>query len=394
VRGEALVLEASRRPDGTMAVRERVGGQVAASAAPAQGFAGLARFLDVRVLDAAGAVVLEQRRTVCPNVGMQHRLGADGALGEPRPSPFPSDCGYPLSRAVVWGIARERAVRLASTGWTSPAPARRLAPGRYRLELTVDPDGLLADADRANNRLSLALRVRGARGEARTPDEAQPKPSVAPEADHPHAASAGAGRAALPDLVPLPPASVSIERGRLAFDAVVANVGDGALIVRGDGVRDDRDGHGHWHYDGLARYRLRDADGDVVARSGKVGFCFLDTTAVDLRLERPAWTLAPPVGGNFCLGRRPYERLDPGWGDLYVQSLPGQSLDVRRLPDGAYSLEVAVNADGRLLESDLTNDVVARTLVLGHRGAGRTVTMPPFGGVDTVAELGPVWGGV
>jgi hypothetical protein len=211
-----------------------------------------------------------------------------------------------------------------------------------------------------------------------------------------------------------------VEGGRLAFDAVVANVGEGSLLVRGAGarshrarrqaayqlladgrrvvarrrtrdlVRDDRDGHGHWHVDGLARYRLRDAAGRVVARSGKVGFCFLNTTPVDLRFERPAWTLVPPDDGNFCEGRRPFERLDPGWGDLYVQSVAGQALDIRRVPNGAYRIEVAVNADGSLLESDRTNDVVARTVVLGGRPGRRTVQLPPFGGVDTMAEMGPL----
>ncbi len=135
-----------------------------------------------------------------------------------------------------------------------------------------------------------------------------------------------------------------------------------------------------------AHDRLRDARGRVVARSGKVGFCLVNSLPVDLRLDRPRWTLLPPPGGN-CVGRRPSMRIDAGWGDLYYQDVPGQALDLRGVRNGAYTLEITVNPDGAILDASGLNDVAGRTVVLGGRGRRRTLVLPPVAGVDTVAEL-------
>lgn len=213
----------------------------------------------------------------------------------------------------------------------------------------------------------------------------------------------------------LPPADVRLRGSGLSFDSLVANVGPGSLVVRGTGrlrrpgrqraeqlltsglrvvarrrtsdlVDDTRGGHGHWHLEHAARYRLRDASGRVVARSGKVGFCLVNSLPVALRLDSPAWTLTPPFGGD-CGSRRPSMRIDPGRGDLYLQDVAGQALDVRGLPDGAYRLEVAVDPRRSLLQATRANDVAGRTIVLGGGRGARTLQVPPVDGVDTVAEI-------
>jgi hypothetical protein len=150
-------------------------------------------------------------------------------------------------------------------------------------------------------------------------------------------------------------------------------------------VYDVRDGHLHWHFDGLARYRLLRADGRVAASSAKVGFCFGSTDAIDLSLPDARWN--PPFGGDGCASGRPGASrvrmgLAVGWGDQYDQTLAGQALDVTDLPNGRYDLEITVDPRRRLVQSDRTNDVVRRALVLGGRPGHRTVRVPAWRGVD------------
>ncbi len=135
-----------------------------------------------------------------------------------------------------------------------------------------------------------------------------------------------------------------------------------------------------------AHDRLRDARGRVVARSGKVGFCLVNSLPVDLRLERPRWTFAPPFGGD-CGARRPSMRIDPGWGDLYYQDLPGQSLDLRRVRNGAYRLEVVVDPARAIRDANRANQVAGRPIVLGGSGRRSTLALPAVGGIDIAAEL-------
>jgi hypothetical protein len=150
-------------------------------------------------------------------------------------------------------------------------------------------------------------------------------------------------------------------------------------------VYDVRDGHLHWHFDGLARYRLLLPDGTVALESTKVGFCFGSTDAIDLSLSQAVWN--PPWGGDGCASGRPGARrvrmaVQVGWGDQYDQTLPGQALDVTDLPNGRYELEIAVDPGRRLVQADRTNDVVRRGFVLGGTRAARTLEVPPWEGID------------
>jgi len=391
--GSPLELQAARDASGRILVAQRTpAGMLPTAAASATFSRGLAGFLHYQVLRADGSVALEGRRAWCPNA-------FDGD--------YPGDCGYVLARSVVWGLGAGKEVdadlHLLAGG---------LAPATYRLEVALDPDGVLPAQVRGNDALAVALRVRRERGRRLTA-LARRRPAPAAFARRAGGAPPQGG---LPDLAALPPAHVELEGSRLAFDSMIANLGTGPLIVRGTGRRtrgrrqaaeqvllgrgrivarrpagemetNERRGHdGHWHYRDAARYRLRDAAGRVVARSGKVGFCLMNTDQVDLHFGRPPWTLSPP-DRTTCRGRRPQERLDPGWGDRYLQVVAGQALNVRRLPNGTYTLEVEVNPAGRLTEVTAANNLAGRPVVLGGEGRGRTLQVPPVGGVDTVAEL-------
>ena len=77
------------------------------------------------------------------------------------------------------------------------------------------------------------------------------------------------------------------------------------------------------------------------------------------------------------------QMLDFGWGDTYPSGLPGQSFDISDLPNGTYYIEVTANPDGLLHETDTSDNVSLRKVVLGGVPGARTVTVPPHEGIDT-----------
>lgn len=207
----------------------------------------------------------------------------------------------------------------------------------------------------------------------------------------------------LPDLVQEPPADIGITyvRGRalLGFRSAVHNAGDGPLTIVGSrvstAVRDmtavqivqrndgstrtvqgtgflryvtSRD-HSHWHFLPFERYELRRVGSSLtVVRDRKTGFCLGDRYRAE---PRPAGSVAAPVYVTRCgFGNRARrtlrEGISVGWGDDYAAYLDGQHIDVTEIPSGRYELVHIVNAGGRILESDRTNNQAGRTIVLGH----------------------------
>jgi hypothetical protein len=182
---------------------------------------------------------------------------------------------------------------------------------------------------------------------------------------------------------------LSREQGRLLlrFPTTIVNVGEGPLEVLGRrqepeaprmaavqvvydaqkqvvtevpiGEFEYHEEHGHWHLMSVAEYRLLDADGKVLATSGKVSFCLFDSV-----LERPDLKDAPRSRGyEYCSGDRTFQSLKSGisvgWADVYDSHLEGQSLDVTEIPTGEYRLEVEVDPDRVLHEKSRGNNVVS-----------------------------------
>jgi hypothetical protein len=201
----------------------------------------------------------------------------------------------------------------------------------------------------------------------------------------------------LPNLVQRPPYHVVLRGGRLAFGSRVDNLGAGPMTVtvlrgRASQIVFRRDGrinvypsvgaaryvrspdHAHWHLLGFERYELR-RGGRRVVRDAKTGFCLYDR--VDAGSGRP------PVYLRDCGRAEPHAlRVDmgisPGYGDAYDPFLEGQSLDVRALPGGVYTLVHRVNVGRRLRESRYDDDVASvriRLLWTGV-GRGRVVVLP------------------
>jgi len=231
----------------------------------------------------------------------------------------------------------------------------------------------------------------------------------------------------LPDLKAMPATGISLQSldtgypdqvklpEMLSFDAMVWNASPGMLVVRanrsssnsssmtayqtltnrkGESRRTVKigrlvwsadDGHNHWHYDGLARYRILNNTGQTVAQSGKVGFCFADTTPVDSRLFAPYKANDQSYGNLGCGYRWSLSvamELDAGWGDTYTQSVAGQAFDVSHLPNGSYALEVKANAGpyAKIREQHYDNNTSLRHFMITGSFPDRQVRVSPWGG--------------
>jgi len=148
---------------------------------------------------------------------------------------------------------------------------------------------------------------------------------------------------------------------------------------------DPRPGHMHWHFSVFATYRLVGPDGTVVA-SQKQSFCLTNSDQIDTTIPAAAWH--PPYGFEpaCALGQEDAqaitERLDVGWGDTYVQDLPGQAIDVTGLANGTYQLEVIANPNGRLQETNTGNNTVRRQVELVGDPGARFAIAAPYQGID------------
>ena len=212
------------------------------------------------------------------------------------------------------------------------------------------------------------------------------------------------------------------ESGRtlLRLTAAIANVGDGPLELHGgdpgpDGRQpvvqriDTTDGgdterlagefahheaHGHTHFEAFAQYNLRSVVseggvGELVAGGAKTSFALMDSQAYDLSLPAAA---EHSVYTNCLLELitpecEEVQGISVGWADLYGKHLPGQSIDVTEVPDGDYWLEVVVDPEQRIEESDELNNVSRIRITLDRLDttsdqARESVTPEELGRVD------------
>ena len=173
----------------------------------------------------------------------------------------------------------------------------------------------------------------------------------------------------------------------LYFPAAIYNVGRGPLEMLGS--RDSRDTemqgtqviydseggqqtldlggweyhtpHRHWHVLDVAAYRLRNSLGQEVGSTPKVSYFLEDTRWIDRTLP------GAPLTKQYRFRGRDRKRtarslrtgISVGWADVYDTSVPGQYIDVTGLPAGQYTLEVEVNPERTLIESNYANNVVS-----------------------------------
>ena len=173
----------------------------------------------------------------------------------------------------------------------------------------------------------------------------------------------------------------------LRLTTAMANIGEGDMEVRGgpiisgqdqvvyqriyndDGTFTDvesgtfeyHEGHGHIHFEDFAHFRLREVEadggvGDIVVQGEKVSFCLIDVARYDEGAGTGDYRSCGQVQG-----------VSAGWADVYSSGLPGQSIDITGVADGSYWLEVEVDPENRLIESDETNNIT-RILIELDRG--------------------------
>jgi len=142
-------------------------------------------------------------------------------------------------------------------------------------------------------------------------------------------------------------------RKLLLLDVGVKNVGTSDLVIGDPNARPDlfvwSGCHGHFHLKGLATYRVLRPGGSQIAKTYKQGFC--------LRDDSPKAPYAGP--GKFTCD---YQGISKGWQDTYDKSLDCQWVDITGVPPGQYNLEITVNPNRVLRESNYQNNKVVFTI--------------------------------
>jgi hypothetical protein len=151
----------------------------------------------------------------------------------------------------------------------------------------------------------------------------------------------------------------------LSFNTETRNIGSGDLML-GDPKTNSlfiyAMCHNHWHFEHFASYNLLDTNGNIAATGHKVGFCLEDYQA---------WATNAPPAKYGCTN----QGIQAGWADVYTGYIPNvwigvacQYIDITSVPPGDYVLQMTVNPDNLLPESNTGNNT---TLV--------PVTIPPVG---------------
>ena len=139
---------------------------------------------------------------------------------------------------------------------------------------------------------------------------------------------------------------------------------DGTASQQLAGAWGYHEAHGHTHFEAFAEYNLRRVNddgspGEVVAGGTKTSFALMDSRSFDLDLpnasEHSFYTEC--LLGAITEDCREVQGISVGWADVYGKHLPGQEIDVTDVLDGDYWLEIAVDPEQRIEESDELNNI-------------------------------------
>ena len=130
---------------------------------------------------------------------------------------------------------------------------------------------------------------------------------------------------------------------------------NGGKLIYSDAI-----GHWHWHYNLAARYELVLPKGKRRA-SGKIGFCMFDT--YDFAGKETYFRGSGTQSNDWCRPNLPGANfvrmgISPGVGDYYAAQLADQWIDITGLTPREYVLRAVVNPDGRLIETDRSNNAI------------------------------------
>ncbi|MBI3850339.1 MAG: hypothetical protein HY298_08635 [Verrucomicrobia bacterium] len=130
--------------------------------------------------------------------------------------------------------------------------------------------------------------------------------------------------------------------------------------------------HGHYHFHDYVAHRLK-SDSTVVAVGLKVGHCLLDS----IRWDTNANGSAIYNCGN--------QGIQKGWGDIYRSSLDGQWVDITGVPAGDYTLELEINPDRILDESNYSNNVTQVPFTIPDTTKPQLASLSPTNGATGVS---------
>lgn len=141
--------------------------------------------------------------------------------------------------------------------------------------------------------------------------------------------------------------------------------------------------HQHWHFSGFADYRLLDARGLTIASGHKPAFALMDLAPWIVDAGPSTYPLEDGTQG-----------ISAGWADAYVSQLDCQWVDITGVPAGDYQLEITINPDARVEESNhadntLRVDVTLTDVDTGPPGPPDDWSCPlPSYGADNICDCG------
>jgi hypothetical protein len=146
-------------------------------------------------------------------------------------------------------------------------------------------------------------------------------------------------------------------------------------------------GHGHFHLEGYANYRLLQnvggTPGNIVIREDgteavgdKIGFCLINILSSFQLPGGGSSTSLPGYGaaGQPSTGCGFQQGIHVGRADVYDAIYDGQWIDVTGVPNGSYFLEVHLDALNVIHESDESNNIITVPVTLNAN--------PPVGGIE------------
>ena len=153
------------------------------------------------------------------------------------------------------------------------------------------------------------------------------------------------------------------ERRLLRFSTITPNLGEADFVVGSPELNPEffewGECHGHWHFSDFAGYRLIDFDDNVVAEGHKMAFALIDLSPF---LDDAGPGKYPMQDGT--------QGISVGWADIYNSQLDCQWIDITGVPAGVYILEITINPEAIIQESNHLDNVVLLPVVLTDEDDG------------------------
>jgi hypothetical protein len=247
-----------------------------------------------------------------------------------------------------------------------------LLPGAYKVRLTVNPSGRLAELNYKNNTIEINLEYPECDGNMcgglccpeglGCENDVCLAPDVRPHKGAVEDSLVITRRAFGEDSCEIAEACVGGpgKRRLLNFESRIENVGPGDLSPGAEynnPLFEFSTCHGHNHFLNFTDYRLLTPDGKVVTKGHKQAFCLVDMAPVEDYVA-PQDGLRPEPGQGGC------NHLSAGWADIYGVGTDCQWVDITDVQPGEYILQVSVNPLGAIGEVNVENNVVQVPVVI------------------------------